>query len=247
MTSPLRYPGGKSRAIRILRQYLHDSHSCILSPFFGGGSFELSIGIDVLANDLFSPLVCFWNVLKESKETLSEIVKTVPQPFSKELFHLYKDCIQDLSYSPLIRAAMFFSVNRSSFSGSTMSGGFSEEASAKRFTTSSIDRLNLDLSRFTFSNVDFSVFLESNPRGVVYADPPYLIDCKLYGERGDLQEINHVLLRDLLIKREDPWILSYNDCTEVRELYRDCQIDSVSWKYSKGKAGKELVITPWKD
>jgi len=68
--SPLRYPGGKTRAIHILEKYIntyYPNKKKIISPFFGGGSFELhmkSKGYTIIANDLFIPLYTFWTMKK---------------------------------------------------------------------------------------------------------------------------------------------------------------------------------------
>jgi DNA adenine methylase len=54
------------------------------------------------------------------------------------------------------QSVMYFIINRCSFSGATLSGGFSLEASKKRFTKSSIDKINkLDLTNCRFDNLDF--------------------------------------------------------------------------------------------
>lgn len=69
--SPLRYPGGKSRAIQTITEIIHSTFkrkTILLSPFFGGGSIELAFAKNnykIYANDLFYPLYCFWSCLKK--------------------------------------------------------------------------------------------------------------------------------------------------------------------------------------
>lgn len=74
--SPLRYPGGKTRACKILDEIISSrtnisDYDVLVSPFFGGGSFELYIqntyGLHLLVNDKFKPLFIFWRTLKNSK------------------------------------------------------------------------------------------------------------------------------------------------------------------------------------
>ena len=61
------------------------------------------------------------------------------------------------------KALMYFIINRCSFSGSTLSGGFSLESSKNRFTESSIKRINkLDLSNIEIYNQDFKEFINNN-------------------------------------------------------------------------------------
>ena len=64
--SPLRYPGGKSRAVSIIREFFPEDIDVLCSPFLGGASVELACaadGIRVFGSDAFDPLVNFWNCL----------------------------------------------------------------------------------------------------------------------------------------------------------------------------------------
>lgn len=254
--SPLRYPGGKTRAVPLLTETLESEYPgrrVLLSPFLGGGSFELNrldAGYRVHANDLFRPLLTFWTVLKTRPAELQAAVRAAC-PVSKADFLRYRKEI--LTYTdPLQTATAYFLVNRCSFSGATFSGGYSQQAAERRMTPSSIDRLGcLDLSPMTLTNLDACAFLHLHPETrdtVVYADPPYWIeDPALYGVRGDLHEgFDHVAFATVLKGRRD-WLLSYNDCPAIRELYSDCRILEVSWAYGMDngrKASRELLILP---
>jgi len=69
--SPLRYPGGKSKASKILNEFIPDDVTSVVSPFFGGGSFENFLalrGCSVRGFDLCDPLVDFWNAYLTRKE-----------------------------------------------------------------------------------------------------------------------------------------------------------------------------------
>ena len=79
---------------------------------------------------------------------------------NKQKFQLLREQIMD-SKDPLQQATFFFILNRTSFSGSTLSGGFSKEATKKRFTKSSIQRVkNLSLEEVEFFNMDFEPFIK---------------------------------------------------------------------------------------
>ena len=63
--SPLRYPGGKTRACKYLKPIIDkyfdiNKFDNLISPFFGGGSFEFYLqnhyNINIIANDKFKPL-----------------------------------------------------------------------------------------------------------------------------------------------------------------------------------------------
>jgi DNA adenine methylase len=88
MKTPIRYAGGKSRAIKIISPYL-DNETKIVSPFMGGGSLEVnwaSKGIEVIGYDLFDVLVNFWNVLLNNNTELVNKLKTInptPEEYSR--------------------------------------------------------------------------------------------------------------------------------------------------------------------
>lgn len=59
-----------------------------------------------------------------------------------------------------------------------------------------------------------------------YCDPPYFETEKYY--RARFQESDHKRLADALHSIKGRFLLSYNDCPQVRELYADCIIEPVS-------------------
>ena len=255
--SPLRYPGGKTRACKIieatLKEYTDlDRYKVIISPFFGGGSFEFYMqnkyNLDIIANDKFTPLYNFWRTAKEQNAKLVKEIKKL-KPIIKEQFKHYRDNIMNLQ-NPLLQAAWYFAINRSSFSGATLSGGFSQEASEKRFTDSSIDRVqNLDLTKTTFTNTDFGSMLPraEDEETLFFMDPPYYLEkgSKLYGKNGDMHEnFDHQLLA-LKLQKAKNWILCYNNCEFIRNLYKNFTILEVDWSYGMrtGKSSEILILS----
>lgn len=66
----------------------------------------------------------------------------------------------------------------------------------------------------------------------------------LYGVKGNThKDFDHDELAKILRKRER-WIMSYNDCDEIRNLYQDFPIISIEWVYgmSKNKNSNEIII-----
>uniref|UniRef100_A0A6C0KBP3 Site-specific DNA-methyltransferase (adenine-specific) n=1 Tax=viral metagenome TaxID=1070528 RepID=A0A6C0KBP3_9ZZZZ len=259
--SPLRYPGGKTRACKVIENVIKEhfdiaSYNTIISPFFGGGSFEFYMqnkyGLMLKVNDKFTPLYNFWKQVKTDKRALCEGLREI-EAVSKEQFADYRKTIMGLDANILQQAIQYFVINRCSFSGSTLSGGFSLEASNKRFTQSSIDRIEaLDLTNIDIYNEDFYDFIMNNASDADYAsllflDPPYYLENKsnkLYGNNGDLHSgFNHLALFDLLKTRTN-WVLTYNNCEYIRDLYKDFKIIDVKWSYcmNSTKASAEVII-----
>ena len=153
LKTPLRYPGGKSRALSKLFQYIPDlkEYTHYREPFIGGGSVALEIGkryphLDIWVNDLYDPLYNFWRVLQDQGDELSSLLKDLKndhpdQTSAKTLFLDSKDQLNDASTSDLLRAVCFYIVNKCSFSGLTESSSFSKQASDSNFSVRGIDKL----------------------------------------------------------------------------------------------------------
>ena len=267
--SPLRYPGGKTRACKklediLIKNFDISNTKTLISPFFGGGSFEFFLqnkyNLEIIANDKFKPLYNFWNTSKNNKLELCSKLYDLKEVSSAD-FSNFRSIVMN-EENDLQQAYYYFIINRCSFSGATLSGGFSLEASKKRFTKSSIDRVNaLNLSKVEFNNLDFSEFIESNSNlnnldldldsdsdsdTIIFLDPPYYLEkgSNLYGNNGDMHEtFNHKKLYECL-KDKNRWIMTYNNCNYIKEIYKDYIIVETDWKYgmNKSKESSEIVI-----
>ena len=261
-TSPLRYPGGKTRACKkldaLLKSHffsesrLSTQFNQVLSPFFGGGSFEFYLQhhypYSIVANDKFTPLYQFWTTCKHHKTDLCNQLGTKLGTIDKETFANYRNTILQES-DPLIQSTKYFVINRCSFSGATMSGGYSTGAATGRFTRSSVDRIQqLNLDSFSIYNLDFEDFIRTHhtDTSLMFLDPPYYLEkaSKLYGNNGDMHEhFDHVKLHRVLSTKKN-WLLTYNDCEYIRDLYKDYLIVDINWSYGMNatKQSSEIVI-----
>ncbi|MCC7524447.1 MAG: DNA adenine methylase [Chitinophagaceae bacterium] len=242
--SLLRYPGGKTRGVEFITQFFPKNLDTLLSPFLGGGSIELAVaagGTRVLGYDVFSPLIEFWQTVVKTPEELANTVENY-LPLSKDTFYELQKT-QTRFKTKLERAAVFYVLNRSSFSGSTLSGGMSP--GHPRFTPSAIERLRKFYNpNLIVARKDFKRSLADHPHTFTYLDPPYLITSSLYGRKGDTHRgFDHDGLAEILKQREH-WILSYNDCEPIREMYEGFHILTPNWKYgmSNDKSSKEVLI-----
>ena len=259
--SILRYPGGKTRAAKLIADMVPETTENIVSPFFGGGSFEFHWARAnpegrVIAADLFYPVANFWQQVKRNPAAVADAVKNY-YPLSKDEFYALQQRHLHTT-DPVIAAAQFYVLNRASFSGSTLSGGMSPGHA--RFNEASITRLR----DFTMDNVDVdnnSIFtwLRRGPlrrkhvrqdNTVIYLDPPYWINNdNLYGHKGSThKQFDHkrlYALLNLLTEHGWTWILSYNNSDDVKKLYREYPYIEPQWAYgmSKDKSAKEIIIT----
>ncbi len=259
MKSPLRYPGGKSRAAKLIAEFVPNSEISLCSPFFGGGSIEILLhkkGLNIKGYDLFPQLVWFWKALLDEPHELADLCDSLRKEnkefviqnknsskevrgLFKEDFKVYQSFLRDATDYSLINAAMFYAVNRSSFSGETLSGGYSKKAAYARFTDSSIQKVrDFQAENLTVECEDFKTSIPKNSESFLYCDPPYALeDSFLYGDSGSMHKgFDHQGLYELLSKR-DRWLLSYNNSEKIRELYKGYKIVELDWKYGMKNVG----------
>lgn len=241
--SPLRYPGGKNRAIKFIYSYIPQNETKLCSPFLGGASIELACTtrMQVYGSDIFEPLIAFWRVLLVDSDRLAKRVESY-RPLTRTKFYDLQKRYVHLT-DGVERAAAFFVLNRSSFSGTTLSGGMSP--GHPRFNLAAIERLRtFKAKNLTVECADFQDVIPKHEDDFLYLDPPYMNGQALYGVNGDTHKgFDHNALAELLKKR-GRWIMSYNDCNEIRELYRDYRIVSIEWIYgmSKNKQSSEVLV-----
>lgn len=147
MKSPLRYPGGKSRAIDQIAAMLPEHFSEYREPFVGGGSVFLFIrqrfpSVKVWINDLNFGLYCFWKEAQNDAAKLAAAVQQIKDETTngEELFFRLRDA-DTTNMDDFTQAVRFFVLNRITFSGTVESGGYSQQAFERRFTDSSVVRL----------------------------------------------------------------------------------------------------------
>ena len=170
LKTPLRYPGGKSRAVSKLFQYLPDLSQVkeYREPFIGGGSVAIEIGkrypkMNIWVNDLYEPLYNFWCELRdngrEMRDQLVQLKYRYCEPASARiLFQQAKGKVNDDQTSNLSRAVAFYVVNKCSFSGLTESSSFSKQASESNFSMRGIDKLpdySLMIKDWKITNVSY--------------------------------------------------------------------------------------------
>jgi DNA adenine methylase len=262
--SPLRYPGGKTRAIKYIEP-LVPSYTEFREPFVGGGSVfaflkQKKWDASYWINDLNKDLYFFWKFAQEDIDRFVSAVKQIKENNSspddgRRLFKHYKDRWDQ--FEDFDRAVRFFVLNRITFSGTIDSGGYSKQSFLHRFTDSSIQRLqNLAhiLGDVKITNLDYEDIVNAEGQGVfIFLDPPYYstTSSKLYGKNGDLHtDFDHERFARVMKSCNHKWLITYDDCDEIRELYKFANVKSWTLQYGmnnykQGKAerGKELFIS----
>ena len=235
--TPLRYPGGKSRACEKMARYLPDlrDYKEFREPFLGGGSFAIYITkkyphLNVWVNDLYEPLVNFWQQLQmfgvEMKNQLIDYKSTHNNPESaRELFLNAKDWVNDKTKSNFDRAVAFYIVNKCSFSGLTESSSFSAKASVSNFSLRGIMKLDgyQDIIKnWKISNYSFDFMMDAPKGTFYYLDPPYDIKDNLYGKKGSMHKgFDHDFFARTANACNSDCLISYNADQLVRDRFKD--------------------------
>ena len=255
--TPLRYPGGKSRACTKMDQYLLKVSDCkeYREPFLGGGSVAIHITkkyphLDVWVNDLYEPLYNFWRVLQDDSnalyETLCDLKSRHPEPESaKELFLKSKEYLNDESNNDsLQRAVSFYTINKCSFSGLTESSSFSKQASDSNFSMRGIEKLpgyTKIIKNWKITNISYEELLCDNKSTFIYLDPPYEIGSNLYGKRGSMHKgFDHDQFANDCDRFVSPQLISYNSSQLVKDRFKGWQTGEFDLTYTMRSVGEYM-------
>ena len=226
MRSFIPWIGGKSALSKTITDIFPDNVGRYIEVFGGGGSILFAsdhhAALEVY-NDANSDLVRLFRCIKYHPDELSKEIQYYLN--SREVFN---DCRRKLEsngdYTDIQRAAMFYICIKISYGAKMTSFGcIKKRLSSDRFSEVS-QRLNV----VVIENKDFEDLIRQYDRtdALFYCDPPYFETEKYY--RARFQESDHKRLADVLHSIKGRFLLSYNDCPQVRELYADCIIEPVS-------------------
>lgn len=264
-TSPLRYPGGKTKFAPYIESVIveNDLVGCdYYEPYAGGAGVALSLlfkGIcnSILINDADYAVYAFWNAVVNHNDELIKLIETTP--INMDVWHDQKEVLQDPSgYSLLEVAFSTFFLNRTNRSGILKGGVIGGKAQSGAYTLdarfnksnlmkriSSIGKL---ADKITVCNKDALEVIEdvrqhSISNSFMYLDPPYYVKGQgLY--RNYYDHDDHVAIMEKLSSAEFPWLVSYDDTDEIRKIYDAYRTESHILNYSaqiKTK-GNEIII-----
>ena len=261
LKTPLRYPGGKSRACKKMEPYIPDlrDYNSYYEPFLGGGSVAIYITkkyphLHVNVNDLYKPLYNFWIQLQSDGETLASEIKNLKSSHStpdlaRGLFNDSKDIVNDDTKSELERAIAFYVVNKCSFSGLTESSSFSEQASNANFSLRGITKLPAYselISGWRITNHNYAgsmneILFFRNRKHFIYLDPPYDIKDNLYGKKGEIhKKFNHDDFATHCERFDAKLLISYNSDQLVKKRFKEWNAAEFDLTYTMRSVGEYM-------
>lgn len=236
--SPLRYPGGKARVSNFMRLVILLNGlqgGEYAEPYAGGAGVALNLLFGgyvsrILINDSDPAIFAFWQMVTSRAEELCDFVESVD--LTVDEWHRQRDAYQHPDTGSFDRACAAFYLNRTNRSGIIKGGGiigglaqtgkWKMDARFNRTDLAArIRRIGTRSSDIEVSGLDALEFLRSLPAEtplLCYLDPPY------YHKASDLyanyyQPGDHRAVANAVNQLSCPWIVSYDNVSEIRSLY----------------------------
>lgn len=248
MKSFMGWVGGKNNLKKRILNHFPEDYGRYIEVFGGAGwvlfAKEKKKREMEVYNDLNGQLTNLFRCIKYHPEALQQELQWMIQ--SREVFF---DCVSQLEMSgttDIQRAARFLYIIKNSF-GST-GNTFATCPRNLSNTIEYLTQISKRLSDVIIENKHYSHILKTYDRtdALFYLDPPYVGTEDYY--KVDFKQDEHITLSKSLHQLKGKFILSYNDCSFIRELYSDYTIHTLSRKESLSGTGKnssdfkELII-----
>lgn len=228
MNSFISWIGGKKLLRgKILKQFPKDGSYKRYIEVFGGAGWVL------FSKDKHADLEVY-NDVNSNLVNLFRCIKYHPEAVQKELDYSlvsreqFFDCVEQLDtrgMTDIQRAARFFIAIKNSFGANCKTFGMS--AKDVRKATDYLKDVSERLSKTVIENKDFQDLIKVYDRedALFYLDPPYYSTEKYYPDRFNPEDHNR--LKECLDKIKGKFVLSYNDCEQIRELYKHYHIIAI--------------------
>lgn len=258
MGAPIRYAGGKSLAVGLVVERIPDYIKRVVSPFLGGGSVEVAIArelnLPVIGYDIFDILINYWDVqLKNPKALYERLLKFKP---TREEFKRVKERIKkhwkgEQKLSKLDLAAYYYFNHNTSYGPGFLSWPSYVYMNEEKYKSMIEKVRDFRADTMEVGYASFEEIMPKHKNDFLYCDPPYYLDGDSKMFRGIYPQRNfpihhngfkHELLRDLLMEHKGGFILSYNDCSTIREWYSAFEIQEVKWQYTMGQGETRIGL-----
>ena len=234
--SPLRYAGRKSLATNQIIECFPDRLTKkVVSFCFGGGSIialNRELQKEIIGYDLFDILVNYWPAQIRYPQQIKKF-KPIKQVYTRIESKLKKHWLKEIKLSKLDLAShYFFNHNLNYGSGfiGWMSKIYEDEGQYRRTIEKARD---FKCKNLTVHRGSFEKTIPEHREDFLYLNHPYFLEGNSKMFRGIYPQRNfpvhhkgfdRKLLKDLLLKHRGKFVLSYNDCSQVRKLYKGFDI-----------------------
>lgn len=248
LKAPFAWVGGKSKMAKEIIERMPE-HSCYCEVFAG----SLSV---LYAKERpfakYNEVVNDWN---GDLINLHRIIQTRPQSLQIELNRMlsgrdfFKDSIHKEPRNNIEKAALYFYSIVHSFGGKRSCYAMCKKARSVKNIYKSFQVYAERLKPVSIENLDFRDFIKQYDSDVTffYLDPPYVGTENYYKNKKTFDLKDHKDLCKILKNIKGKFLLSYNDCELVRNLYQNFTIETLETKYSinmqtQNVKRKELLV-----
>ncbi|MFI7523729.1 DNA adenine methylase [Micromonospora globbae] len=265
--SPLRYPGGKGSLFSRLRTLIRanrPSNAVYVEPYAGGAGAALALLASgevkrIVINDLDPAVYAFWRAVTAEPKGFAELLKravlTVDEWERQKDIYLTadRDNFLELGFATfyLNRTNRSGVLNGGPIGGKDQTGNYKIDARFNKDTLAERLRIiSLYARHIVVRNSDGVEVIEEyceEPKAFIYADPPYFEKAgSLYLNSFDQEA--HAMLADCLNERADRmWVLTYDNVSNVRQLYSERRREIFALNYSAHRVMKANEVMVYSD
>lgn len=262
--TPLRYPGGKGKFASFVKDIMEANNLSgdYLEPYAGGAGVALDLLFsgyckNIHINDFDIAVFNFWKSVTENTELFLKLVHDTEVTIDE--WHRQKHILSTPDqHNQLEHGFATFFLNRTNRSGilkGGVIGGKNQDGNYKldaRFHKENLSKrieiIGQNSNRIKVYNLDALQLLNSVdnllPEGsLIYLDPPYYVKGQgLY--RNFYVHEDHVKIREALDEVKTKWIVSYDNCDPIKEIYTGYEKDEYLLNYSaySNSKGKEVMF-----
>ncbi|MHB1359789.1 MAG: DNA adenine methylase [Rhodocyclaceae bacterium] len=265
--TPLRYPGGKAPFAPFIASVMECndlSGGHYLEPYAGGAGVALELlfhghACHVHINDIDPAIHSFWTAVTQEPEALLELLDFTP--ITMDQWYRWRSVLRgEVSGTIVERGFATLFMNRTNRSGilkggviggKEQSGEYKLDARFKKDVLAARIRKIADHAEGITVHCEDALALLRGcgrwlpKRSLIYLDPPYYVKGRgLY--RNYYGHDDHLAIAQALQLRQfkRPWIVSYDNAEEIREMYQLSKGLSYGLNYTAQKryVGNEIMF-----
>lgn len=257
MKPVIKYNGGKSRELKVIKPYFPEFDTYV-EPFVGGASvfFDLNQKGSFI-NDLNPILVQFYKDLAFKREQLIHELKQLEN--TEECYYQVRDMFNEVIPTSFMKSTLFVYLNRTCFSGMSrynskghMNVPFGRYKTYHPWNFLTEEASDL-LKETTIYNGTFEEVFEkhNSQEHFIYCDPPYLSPFRNYVPFAEFNEAEHIRLAEIFKESKSKIMINISDLGIIRELYQDYIVHEYDKTYAfnvkdrmrENNNVKHLIIT----
>lgn len=253
----IKYNGGKSSELEIIKKFIPENINTYIEPFVGGGSIYFYLNHEKnIINDINKNLIHFYSTVKNNFKILEKEISSLEN--DENTYYIIRNMMNEKIEKEYDLATLFYYINRTCYRGMIRYNNkgefnvpFGRYKSFNPLSFISEEHIKL-LERTEIYNKDFSqIFEMADKEDFMFLDPPYMSQFKRY--YNDFSEEDQRRLFECFKKSKANCMMVISDLGIIRELYKDYIVYEYDKTYAvnigkdfKPVTAKHLVICNYK-